>query len=66
MAPIPPAAPANTMIRRSYSDTLSAVASHAPNPEPICAMGPSRPPEPPVPRVTAEATILTIGTRARM
>ena len=41
----------------------SSVASNEPKPAPIWAIGPSRPPEPPVPMVRALATILMSGTR---
>jgi hypothetical protein len=34
--------------------------------EPICTMGPSRPTEPPLPMVIAEASALTIVTGGRM
>ena len=40
--------------------------SNEPKPAPNCAIGPSRPPEPPVPMVTALAISLTIGTRSRI
>src|SRR5659263_182182 len=66
IAPIPPAAPASTRIRRSRAFSFSREAKADPNPDPICAMGPSFPADPPVPIVRAEARIFTNGTRFRI
>ena len=66
IAPIPPAAPASTRIRRSRAFSFSREAKADPNPDPICAIGPSFPADPPVPIVRADAMILTNGTRFRI
>ena len=66
MLPTPAPMPAAIMMRRSRSDSFSRVARKEPNPAPIWAMGPSRPPDPPVVRVMAEAMVLMMGTRPRM
>src|SRR5690606_26972570 len=57
IAPIPAPRPAAISTRRSESGSFSFVARNDPNPAPICAIGPSRPPDPPVPSVIAEDTI---------
>ena len=66
MEPTPAPMPAAIMIRRSRSDRLRRVARKEPNPAPIWAMGPSRPPDPPVVRVMAEQMVLMTGTRGRI
>ena len=66
MAPMPPAPPANIKSRRSRSLKPSFDARNDPKPAPICAIGPSRPAEPPVPMVMIEATVFTKGTRPRI
>jgi len=66
MAPIPAAAPASMRIRRSPGGSLSTRARYDPNPEPIWAIGPSCPADPPVPIVMIEATDLISGTRVRI
>ena len=65
MAPIPAAIPEATAIRASRASRSSSRARYEPKPDPICAVGPSRPPEPPEPMVIADATSLTSGIRAR-
>ena len=57
--------PAAISTRRSAGRSRRTPARNEPKPAPICAMGPSRPPDPPVPSVMALAMILTIGTRGR-
>ena len=64
MAPIPEPIPTDTAMRPSSGERSSARASIEPNPALICAVGPSRPPEPPEPIVTAEATIFTTTARS--
>ena len=63
MAPIPPAAPARSMMRRCLSLTFRAEARMEPKPAPIWAIGPSFPADPPDPMVMAEAMVLITGTR---
>jgi hypothetical protein len=58
MLPTPAPMPAAIMMRRSRSESLRTVARKEPKPAPIWAMGPSRPPDPPVVRVMAEAMVL--------
>ena len=62
VAEMPPAAPHATRIRSRFSG----IRIHWPRPEaradPICTIGPSRPTDPPVPMVMAEATALTALT----
>ena len=41
IAPTPPAAPASIKIRRSLTGSRSTRARYDPNPDPICAIGPS-------------------------
>ena len=63
MAAIPAPMPAAMSTRRSTGRSRSRLPSKEPKPAPIWAMGPSRPPDPPVPSVIALATIFTRGTR---
>src|SRR3954471_10923537 len=63
MAATPAPMPAAIRTRRSAGRSFSNPPRKEPKPAPIWAMGPSRPPEPPVPSVRALATILTSGTR---
>jgi hypothetical protein len=66
MAAIPAPIPAAISTRRSAGRSPKILANCDPKAAPICAMGPSRPPEPPVPIVIALETIFTIGTRGRI
>jgi hypothetical protein len=66
IAPIPEPMPAAISTRRSAGRSRNKLANREPKPAPICAMGPSRPPDPPVPNVKALATIFTNGTRGRI
>lgn len=66
MAAMPAPIPAAMRIRRSATLSRKRLARSEPKPAPICAIGPSRPPEPPVPIVMALATILISGTRGRI
>ena len=66
MAAMPAPIPAAMSTRRSDAFKWSRLASREPNPAPIWAIGPSRPPDPPVPSVKALATIFTAGTRGRI
>jgi hypothetical protein len=58
--------PSATAIRPSSSDRSSRRASNEQKPAEICAVGPSRPAEPPGPIVSALATIFTSTARKRM
>jgi hypothetical protein len=66
MEPIPDPIPTATAILASRASRSSSRARNEPKPALICAVGPSRPAEPPEPMVIAEATIFTSGTRARI
>jgi hypothetical protein len=66
MAPMPAPIPTVTAIRASAGVRSSHRASIDPKPALICAVGPSRPADPPEPIVIAEATILTNDTRPRI
>jgi len=66
MAPIPDPIPAITAMRASAGLRSNSLASSEAKPALIWPVGPSRPPEPPDPIVSAEATILTITARKRM
>ena len=66
IAPIPAPMPVLTAIRASRASRSRTRARNEPNPAPIWAVGPSRPPEPPEPMVIADATSLTSGIRARI
>ena len=54
------------MIRRSRAGSFSNPPRYDPKPAPICAIGPSRPADPPVPSVIADAIVLIIGMRPRI
>ena len=66
VAEMPPAAPHATRTRSLFSG----IRIHWPSPDaradPICTIGPSRPTDPPVPMVMAEATALTALTCGRI
>ncbi len=66
MAPMPEPIPVATATRLSAGSRSSIRESSEPKPALICAEGPSRPPEPPEPKVSADATIFTTTARARM
>ncbi len=66
MAATPAPIPAAIRIRRSAGRRRSKLPRNEPKPAPIWAIGPSRPPEPPVPMVKALAMIFTSGTRGRI
>ncbi len=66
MAAMPAPIPAATSVRRSATLSRKRFAKSEPKPAPIRAIGPSRPPEPPEPMVSALATILISGTRGRI
>jgi hypothetical protein len=66
IAPIPEPIPTETAIRPSSGERSKSLASSEPKPALICAVGPSRPPDPPEPIVSAEAMILTITARRRI
>ena len=63
---MPPAAPASTRMRWSLAFRLRLDERNAAKPEPIWAIGPSFPADPPLPMVSADAMIFTIGTRLRI
>ncbi len=63
---MPAAMPTATAIRASRASRSSSRPRKEPKPALMWAAGPSRPPDPPDPIVTAEATILTSGTRPRI
>ena len=63
---MPAAMPTVTAIRASRASRSSVRPRNDPNPALICAVGPSRPPDPPDPIVIAEATSFTRGIRPRM
>jgi hypothetical protein len=63
---MPEPMPTDTATRPSSGDRSRVRASSEPNPAEICAVGPSLPPEPPDPMVTADATIFTMTARARI
>ncbi len=66
VAEIPAAAPQASSKRTRCPEHLRSCPTNEPNAEPICTMGPSRPTEPPVPIVTADASAFTATTRARI
>jgi hypothetical protein len=66
IAPMPDPIPIETAIRPSSRDRSRARVSSEPNPALICAVGPSLPPDPPDPIVSAEAMILITTARSRM
>lgn len=63
---MPPPAPQATRMRIRFSGILTHCPSVDAMAEPICTIGPSRPTEPPVPIVNAEARALTTETWGRM
>ncbi len=63
---MPAAAPHPTRVRRRSADTRNTCPMVDPKAEPICTMGPSRPTEPPVPIVIAEARALIRTRRVRI
>jgi hypothetical protein len=63
---MPEPMPIDTATRPSASVRSRRRASSEPKPAEICAVGPSRPAEPPEPIVSALETIFTSTTRARM
>ena len=66
MLPIPapmPAANSQRLVRTSNPNRMD---RKLPKPAPICAMGPSLPPDPPDPMVMMEANNFTMGTAGRM
>ncbi len=65
-AAMPAATPETIRMRRSRGPTPSNRPTSEPSEPPICIVGPSRPPEPPVPRVKIEASAFTQVTRRRM
>src|SRR5664280_3167024 len=66
MAPIPDPIPAIIAMRASAGLRSSSLASSDAKPALIWPVGPSRPPEPPDPMVSAEATIFTMTVRKRI
>ena len=62
---MPAATPANIRMRRSREPTLRSQPDGEPSAPPICMVGPSRPPEPPLPSVRIDASALTQMTRRR-
>ena len=58
--------PSDTATRPSSSDRSSRRVSSEPKPAEICAVGPSRPPDPPEPIVTALVMVFTRIARARI
>ena len=64
---MPAATPATIRMRRSRGvDAAAAARTSEPSAPPICIVGPSRPPEPPVPSVKIDASAFTQATRLRM
>ena len=66
MAPMPPARPARSRMRRCVGDSFSRVATQLPRAAPIWDMGPSLPAEPPLARVMIEVTALIGATMGRI
>ena len=66
IAPIPEPIPNDTARRPSSSDRFNSRVSSEPKPAEICAAGPSRPPDPPDPIVSALAINLTTTARPRI
>ena len=60
------AAPAPSRVMRWRTGMATTRPIMEPKAEPICTIGPSRPAEPPLPRVTAVATALAMTTTGRM
>jgi hypothetical protein len=65
-AEMPAATPASTRTRRSRRVAGTTLASAEPMAPPICIVGPSRPPDPPLPSASTEATNLSGATRLRI
>jgi len=66
IAPMPAPIPSATAVRPSSSDRFSRRVSSDEKPAEICAVGPSRPADPPEPIVSALATIFTSTARKRI
>ena len=66
VAAMPAAAPQPTSVRRRRADMPMAWPTRDPMAAPTWMMGPSRPADPPLPIVTAEAIVLAIATRPRI
>src|SRR5665647_3197875 len=66
MAPMPAPMPIVTAMRASSWLRPKALERNDANPALICAVGPSRPPDPPEPIVIADATIFTNDVLGRM
>lgn len=64
-AAMPAAVPATSRMRRSRSVTRKSWPTSEPMAPPICIVGPSRPPEPPEPSVSADTRSFTQATRLR-
>ena len=64
-AEMPAATPDTIRIRRSRASTRSSQPHVEPSAPPICMVGPSRPPAPPVPSVKIDASAFTHDTRRR-
>ena len=62
---MPAATPDTIRMRRSRMSTPSSQPHVDPSAPPICMVGPSRPPEPPVPSVKIDASPFTHATRLR-
>jgi hypothetical protein len=65
IAAMPPAVPATTSSRRSRCEARSHWPTSEPTAAPICIVGPSRPPAPPLPRVSTEVSTFSGATRLR-
>ena len=66
VAAMPPAAPQATRMRKRASDIRTTCPRVEARAEPICTIGPSRPTDPPLPIVIADANALTIVTGGRI
>ncbi len=66
VAAMPAEAPQAAMVRSVVPRTLTSCPSVEPNALPICTIGPSRPTDPPLPILTAEATVFANATRGRI
>jgi len=62
----PPAAPHAATVRILLDEKLNSFPTPEPMAAPICTMGPSRPAEPPEPRVIADETVFMRATRGDM
>ena len=65
-AAIPPAAPHAARRRSRIVEAPRSCPNAEPRAAPICTIGPSRPTEPPVPIVRADAAVFTRATRGRI